>query len=134
VTFEWQVPLIVLGIVVGIFFFAGRPKGDADADAGADKDPGGGSPPDSAPGLESLSGPELVDRIQQTLGIGILVDSFESAEVITLRATFLYGQHTTETTVTGESETEAWQQLAKAAVAWRNLDYQHLPMWWGGAG
>lgn len=141
-SFEWQVPVIVLGIVVGIFLFLRRPT--VESGPGSDGGPDGGLDPGSEGGADldrepsgPVSGRELVDGIQRTLGIGIVVDAVESSVAgapVTIRATFMDGQNTTQATVTGDTETDAWQELAKAAVAWRNSDYQHLPMWWGGAG
>jgi hypothetical protein len=93
------------------------------------------------------SGAELIERLQRTLGIAILVESAEPAEPdlsvesnvphpsgagVTIRATFLFGSNTTNVAVTGASEAEAWDALARAAIAWRNSDYQHVPMWGGG--
>ncbi len=187
-TIDWQVPLIVIGSIVVIAFFIGRPKVEVEPEFGFEEpeasreldfapDLEPGNAPDFAPDLEpgfapdlqpgfapelepgnaqdldpgfapdldpgfapdlepfgTLSGPDLVDRLQHTLGIGILVESVEPTEPATILATFMSGQHTTRATVTGATEADAWQELAKAAVAWRNSDFQHLPMWWGGAG
>ena len=104
------------------------------------------------------SGAEMIEHLQRTLGIAILVQSIESTEDVadaagqaddlggpgaphevdqagdvTIRATLLFGSNTTDVAVTGESETDAWNALARAAIAWRNADYQHIPMWGGGA-
>lgn len=117
--FDWQVPVVVVGLVGVILYLMNRPTGDP----GTDPE---GEPP------EPLTGPELVDQIQRTLGIGILVDTIGSAEPVTIHATFVYGRYTTPVAVTADTERLAWQELAKAAIAWRNSDYQNIPMWWGG--
>jgi hypothetical protein len=76
--------------------------------------------------------------------MAILVDSVEGGESIeaegsgwsgrpvTIRATFIFGRYTAHGSVTGESEAEAWDALGRAAIAWRNTDYQHITMWPGG--
>jgi len=87
---------------------------------------------------------ELIEGLQRTLGIAVLVESVEGAEAggsgagdpadhaLTIDATFMFGSNSTTVTVTGESPSQAWNALARAAIAWRNSDYQHVPMWGGG--
>ena len=87
---------------------------------------------------------ELIEGLQRTLGIAVLVESVEGAEAggsrtggptddaVTIHATFMFGSNSTTVTVTGESRPQAWNALARAAIAWRNSDYQHVPMWGGG--
>ena len=114
---EWYVPIIVLGIVVLIVAFSGRPKTEVD---------------DSE---DVATGAELVDRLQRTLGIGVVIESIEpaeSGESVTIRATLMYGTRATRVVATGEAEADAWKDLGRAAIAWRNADYQHIPMWPGG--
>jgi hypothetical protein len=119
------VPLIVIGLIVVIVFLAGRPKTDTGSDS-----------PEEPP-----TGPELIDRLQQTLGIAIIIESIgstspdepvEQGDTVTIRATFIFGSHTRDVTVTGESESKAWEALANAAIAWRNSDYQHIRIWGSG--
>lgn len=125
---EWQAPLLIGAIIVGIVFYVGRSKVP-------------GREPSAGPEVETdpeptppRSGPELVAQIQDTLGIAILVDSVGSVEPCIIHATFIYGRYSTPVVVTGASEMLAWPELAKAAIAWRNSNYQHLPLWWGGGG
>ena len=97
--------------------------------------------------MDPSSGDELIERLQRTLGIAILVESVETAEPassaepnvlhgsgdsVTIRASFLFGSNSTDIAVTGQSEADAWNELARAAIAWRNSDFQHIPMWGGG--
>ena len=132
---EWHVPIIVLGIVVLILAFSGRPNTDIDIDI------------DEA--AEPDSGTELIDSLQRKLGIGIVVESIESTEAmesttsigsadpeasVTIRATLMLGSRATGVVAAGPSETAAWRELARAAIAWRNDDRQHIPMWPGGGG
>jgi hypothetical protein len=128
VNFDWQVPVIVAVLVGAILYFMRKPTGEPRReDAEADMDT-------TQPEPEPLTGPDLVDQIQRTLGIGILVDTISSDEPVTIRATFMYGQYTTPVAVTADTEAKAWEELAKAAIAWRKSDYQNIPMWWGGGG
>lgn len=124
-SFEWQVPLIVIGIIVAMVYLTGREKRQTDIRP-----------------AEPTSGPDLIERLQQTLGIAIVVESIESAspdesveegDAVTIRATFIFGSHTRDVTVTGASEAKAWEALANAAIAWRNSDYQHIRIWGSGA-
>ena len=123
-SFEWQVPLIVIVIIVALLYLTGRTKREVDIRP-----------------AEPTSGPELIERLQQTLGIAIVVESIESAspyapveqgDAVTIRASFIFGSHAREVTVTGGSEAKAWEALANAAIAWRNSDYQHIRIWGSG--
>lgn len=91
--------------------------------------------------MDPASGAELIDRLQRTLGIAILVQSVEPADTgpvdqpgtpVTIWATFLSGSHSTDVSVTGDSEANAWEELARTAIAWRNSDFQNIQMWPGG--
>lgn len=128
-SFQWEVPFLVAVIVVAILYISGRTR----------------SEPDRSP-RGPVSGPELIEGLQRTLGMSILVDSVERAEQgflesntlrepgdpVTIRATFIWGRYTAHGSVTGKSEAEAWEALGRAAIAWRNTDYQHITMWPGG--
>jgi hypothetical protein len=86
------------------------------------------------PGPESISAPGLVHDLERTLGLGVIVLSIEDAPEFRIRALLMLGQHSQEVSGVGATEAEAWQDLAKAAVAWRTSDDKHIPMWWGGGG
>lgn len=93
---------------------------------------------------ERPSGAELIERLQRTLGIAIVVESVEAmesmvatdpsggADPVTIRAMFMFGGHSTAVTVGGPTESDAWAALARAAIEWRNSDFQQVPLWWGG--
>jgi hypothetical protein len=133
-SFEWQVPLLVVAIVVAILYFSGRPT--------ALKRRRRNRP---------TSGAELIDRLQQTLGIAIVVESVEASGASdsvdsdeldvagptdmphTIHATLMFGRYTSQVVAAGPTESDAWAELAKMAIAWRNSDYQHIQMWPGGA-
>lgn len=115
---DWLLPSIVFGTIALVLFFRGRPKNEP------------GDPLTSPPPPQS--GDDLIERLQRTLGIGVMVQSVEPGDPVTVRATLMFGSRTTDVVVTGDSEADAWEELAKAAIAWRNADYQHVPMWPGG--
>ncbi len=102
---------------------------------------------------EMPTGQDLIERLQRTLGIAIVVESVESAaevaplpadsvqpdglavgsgEPFTIRASFMYGSNSTQVVVGGPTESDAWAALAREAIAWRNSDFQHVQMWPGG--
>jgi hypothetical protein len=134
--FDWQVPFLVIVIVVAIVYFSGRSKSDS------------ARPPAEA---QPTSGAELIDRLQKTLGMAIVVESIEPSEPSgsvkapemdmagppdaphSIGATLMFGRYTARVLATGPTESDAWADLARMAIAWRNSDYQHIPMWGGGA-
>lgn len=122
--FEPYVPLIVIGLIVIIVFLGGRQRTETVAES-----------PDEPP-----SGPELIEHLQRTLGVGVVIESVETAEsghpssaldAVTIQAMLMSGTHSTRVTGAGPTESDAWAALARAAIAWRNADFQHIPMWWG---
>jgi hypothetical protein len=136
-SFEWQVPFLVLVIVATIVYASDRRRRKR------------GRP---APG--PTNGADLIQRLQDTLGMAIVIESIESPGSIgseemaepnvavpqdtpdsahTIRATLMFGRYTARVLAMGATESDAWADLARMAIAWRNADYQHIPMWGGGA-
>ena len=100
------------------------------------------------------TGQDLIDRLQRTLGIAIVVESVESAadaaappidsnqpnvlsgsgEPFTIHASFMFGSNSTQVVV-GRTDGVLGclgAALAREAIAWRNSDFQHVQMWPGG--
>jgi hypothetical protein len=79
---------------------------------------------------------ELIRRLERTLGIAVLIESVETVDdgdgSVTIEASLMAGSNGTHVAVTGDSEERAWEELARAAIAWRNADFQHIKMWPGG--
>jgi hypothetical protein len=134
----WEVPFLVAVIVVAILYVSGRTKrapGEPAAGPGSDGDlieRIGDTP------TRLSSGPELIEQLERTLGMAIMVESVDPVEPVepggsvTLHARLMFGRYTTEVAVTGDSASKAWEELGRAAIAWRNSDYQHIQMWPGG--
>lgn len=136
--FSWEVPFLVVVVIGAILYFMGRKPHEANRHSAA-----------------PLTGADLIEQIQETLGIAIMVESVEPAEPgtadapgisvapvaraepgepTTIRAMLTSGRHTTQVAVTADSEAKAWDALARAAAAWRNADFQHIQMWPGAGG
>jgi hypothetical protein len=133
-SFEWQVPLLILVVVAAIVYVSDQRRRRR-----------------VRPSSEPTSGAELIQRLQETLGMSIVVESVASSlpsgspeagetDVAgppdaphTIRATLMFGRYTAQVVAAGPTESDAWAELARMAIAWRNADYQHIPMWGGGA-
>ena len=85
---------------------------------------------------QDQSAEDLIVRLERTLGIAVLVESVEHGRSGCVRRrsrrASCSGATRRRVAVTGPSEAKAWEELARAAIAWRNSDYQHIPMWPGG--
>lgn len=135
-SFEWQVPILVLVVVAAIVYVADQRRRERVR-----------PPAHEGP----TNGSDLIERLQQTLGMAIVVESIDPSgspsseetpepEVAgppdaahTIRATLMFGRYTARVMASGPTESDAWADLARMAIAWRNSDYQHIPMWGGGA-
>jgi hypothetical protein len=75
----------------------------------------------------------LVDRIADDLGIGVLVSAIDDGPPVRITATLVFGIVQTEVTVEGPDEATAWQELARAAAAWRQSnEVSFTRNFWGG--
>ena len=76
---------------------------------------------------------ELVDRIADELGIGVLLSAVDDGPPVRITAVLVFGILQTEVTVEGGDEATAWRALARAAAAWRQSNEVSLSRtWWGG--
>jgi hypothetical protein len=77
--------------------------------------------------------PAFVRDLERALGIGIIVQSIEDGPTVRIEALVLLGQHSEQIVGAGTTETKAWRDLARSAIAWRTTNDKHVP-WWGGGG
>ena len=76
---------------------------------------------------------QLLDRISDDLGIGVLVSGIDDGPPVRITATLVFGILQTEVTVRGTDEAAAWRELAHAAAAWRQSDEVSFSRnYWGG--
>ena len=74
----------------------------------------------------------LIRALEQSLGIAVIVRSVEPGPPARIEATFMLDSRSSDVAGVGESEAEAWQDLARAAVAWRNDDGMNVRIFGGG--
>ena len=81
-----------------------------------------------------MSGPDLIAKLAETLGIGIAVHDVAVAGdgATSIEASFLTSLARTTVTVQAGSEAEAWKELGAAAISWRTSDRENITMWPGG--
>jgi hypothetical protein len=76
---------------------------------------------------------ELLDRIADQLGVGVLVSAIEVGPPARISATLTFGILRSDVTVEGPDEATAWRQLARAAAAWRQSnEVSFTRTFWGG--
>ena len=76
---------------------------------------------------------DLVDRIADELGIGVLVSAIDDGPPVLISATLVFGILQTTVTVEGTDEAAAWRELARAAASWRQSNEVSFSRnWWGG--
>lgn len=80
------------------------------------------------------AGPELLREIERTLGVAVLVQSIDGSSPARIDALLIFGRYNQQVTATGQTEADAWRELAAISVAWRNADDKQVPLWWGAGG
>jgi hypothetical protein len=75
---------------------------------------------------------DFVRAMERALGIGVLVQSVEPGPPVRITASLMLDSRSGEVSGVGESEAEAWQDLGRAAMAWRNEDQQNIRIYGGG--
>lgn len=76
--------------------------------------------------------PEGIERLATALGIGIMVQSLEAGPPAVITATFLLDTRVFDVSATGPTEDEAWEDLARKAMQWKNDDERNVRNWFGG--
>ena len=72
-----------------------------------------------------------IERLAEALGIGIMVQSIEAGPPAVITATFLLDTRVFRVAATGESEDDAWEDLARKATAWKNDDERNVRTYFG---
>jgi hypothetical protein len=76
---------------------------------------------------------DLLDRIADELGIGVLVSAIDDGPPVRITATLVFGILQTEVTVEGDDDAAAWRELARAAASWRQSnEVSFTRTYWGG--
>lgn len=83
-------------------------------------------------GSSRLSGPRLLQGLERTLGVGIIVTAIDDGPPVTIDALVMFGAQREVVRGTGETESDAWQALGSAIAGWRADNDKHVPMWGGG--
>jgi hypothetical protein len=109
------VPLVVLALVVIIAFLA-RPVARSSGLSG----------PRPKPGAEAVA------RLAEALGIGIIVHEVEEGPPAWISASLLLDTAVSRVVASGDTENEAWEDLARKATAWKNDDPRNVRTYLGG--
>jgi hypothetical protein len=81
---------------------------------------------------DDLPGPDGIERLADALGIGIMVQSIEEGPPAVITATFLLDTRVFDVSVTGPTEGDAWEELARKAIEWKNDDERNVRTYFGG--
>jgi hypothetical protein len=76
-------------------------------------------------------GPEAIAKLAKLLGVGILIDDVSEGPPFRVTATGLVDGERTVLEGAGETETDAWRDLARAAIEWKRDDGRNVRFWWG---
>jgi hypothetical protein len=77
-------------------------------------------------------GPAAIERLAETLGIGIIVQSIDEGPPATIEASLLLDALVHHATATGQTEDAAWEDLARQATDWGNNDPRKVRTYLGG--
>ena len=76
-------------------------------------------------------GPEAIAKLAKLLGVGILIDDVSEGPPFRVMATGLVDGERTVLQGAGETEADAWRDLARAAIEWKRDDGRNVRFWWG---
>jgi hypothetical protein len=94
-----------------------------------------GAPPRRARGHRAgglSSGPALISELERKLGMTVVIYSVDESAPVRIHALLRYGPLSREVTAIGPSEADAWRELARMVIAWRNANENLVPLWGGG--
>ena len=76
---------------------------------------------------------DLLDRIADELGVGVLVSAIDEGPPVRIAATLTFGILRSDVTVEAADEATAWRELTHAAAAWRQSnEVSFTRNFWGG--
>ena len=76
---------------------------------------------------------DLLDRIADELGVGVLVSAIDEGPPVRINATLTFGILRSDVTVEAADDAAAWRELARAAAAWRQSnEVSFTRNFWGG--
>ncbi len=73
-----------------------------------------------------------LERLAEALGIGIIVQSVDAGPPAVITASFLLDTRVFDVTATGSTEDDAWDELGRKAMQWKNDDERNVRNWFGG--
>ena len=76
-------------------------------------------------------GPEAIARLAKLLGVGILIDDVIEGPPFRIAATGFLDADRTSLEGVGETEEDAWRDLARAAIAWKREDGRNIRFMFG---
>jgi hypothetical protein len=82
--------------------------------------------------MDERPGSDTIGQLAEALGIGIMVQSLEPGSPVKIIATFLLDTRAFDVTATGPTEDEAWKDLSRRAIEWKNHDERNVRNWFGG--
>jgi hypothetical protein len=83
-------------------------------------------------GSSRLTGPRLLEALERTFGVGIIVTAIESGPPVTIDALLMFGGQREQVRGAGQTTADAWRSLGSAIAAWRAANDKHIAMWGGG--
>ena len=76
-------------------------------------------------------GPEAIGKLAKLLGVGIVIDDVTAGPPFRIAATGLLDGERTALEGLGETEEDAWRDLARAAIEWKRDDGRNIRFMWG---
>lgn len=76
-------------------------------------------------------GPEAIAKLAKLLGVGIVIDDVAEGPPFRIAATGLLDAERTSLDGFGNTEEDAWRDLARAAIEWKRDDGRNVRFMWG---
>ena len=75
---------------------------------------------------------DRVEQLANALGIGLIVQEIDGGSPVRIFATAMLDGDSTRLVGTGPTEDDAWDDLARAAIRWKNEDGRNVRTFVGG--